>query len=206
LKKIHSLPEWLGMPDDAPNPYAPPAAELTDPLNGKPHQPHASKGLRFANLMIDQLASVGLSVLFFTAVDEVLTTPPSSLVDGLYTAAGYLFPTFYHFFNEICGGRGQSKLITGTRAEHVDGRALTVRGALTRSLCRLIPFEAFSFLGSGPGGWHDTITGTRVVNLRARAIPPKTSFPGMQPFTPPGVWRPAPPKAAPDTPPPHIPF
>jgi hypothetical protein len=35
-----------------------------------------------------------------------------------------------------------------------------------RSLCRLIPFEPFSFLGSDARGWHDSITKTRVVRKK----------------------------------------
>ncbi|MFT6808347.1 MAG: hypothetical protein ACJA01_001571 [Saprospiraceae bacterium] len=32
-----------------------------------------------------------------------------------------------------------------------------------RSLCRLIPFEIFSFLGEPLMDWHDKISGTKVI-------------------------------------------
>ena len=34
---------------------------------------------------------------------------------------------------------------------------------LKRTLCRLIPFNVLSFLGSPCNGWHDTISDTYVV-------------------------------------------
>jgi len=33
-----------------------------------------------------------------------------------------------------------------------------------RTLCRLIPFDALSFLFNDSVGWHDTLSKTRIVN------------------------------------------
>jgi len=38
---------------------------------------------------------------------------------------------------------------------------------LGRNLARLIPFEPISFLGSTRTSWHDRLSGTRVITLRA---------------------------------------
>ncbi len=35
--------------------------------------------------------------------------------------------------------------------------------AFIRSLCRLISFEQFSYLGGGLNGWHDSLSNTQVV-------------------------------------------
>ena len=45
------------------------------------------------------------------------------------------------------------------------GRPSTAQ-VLGRTLCRIIPFEAFSFLGTPPKGWHDVIPKTMVVSVK----------------------------------------
>jgi uncharacterized RDD family membrane protein YckC len=178
------------MSADAINPYAPPTADLIDTNGVELQRPDAGKGLRFLNFFIDYLAAIAFSTLGFTLY--FLVSPASENdMDGLETyLAGILFGFLWHFGNELFRGRGLSKLLTGTQAVMLDGSPLTVRSAFTRSLCRLIPFEPFSFLGSEPRGWHDTITQTRVINLRDRGIPKRTGQPRPGSFTPPGVKRP----------------
>jgi uncharacterized RDD family membrane protein YckC len=47
-----------------------------------------------------------------------------------------------------------------------DGSKPDFGTTLKRTLCRIIPFEQFSFLGSQSRGWHDSICGTYVVNKK----------------------------------------
>jgi len=151
------------MSEETLNPYAPPQSEVELPAH-LTEAAYAGKGRRFLNFLIDSLVYQGIS--------QALT------VSGLFGGSDLGFLTLfvmmlglqvtYHFLNELCGGRGISKLITGTRAEMADGSPLTVKAAFLRSLCRLIPFEGFSFMGNGPTGWHDRIPCTRVVNVEGR--------------------------------------
>lgn len=60
-------------------------------------------------------------------------------------------------------GKTIGKYLTKTRALREDGSPLGWDKAFVRSLCRLIPFEGFSYLGSNLLGWHDTISKTMVV-------------------------------------------
>lgn len=46
-----------------------------------------------------------------------------------------------------------------------DGGKPSLGQVLGRTACRLIPFEAFSFLGSSGVGMHDSIPDTRVVRV-----------------------------------------
>ena len=55
------------------------------------------------------------------------------------------------------------KLVTGTRVVTTDGNVPGFGKVLGRSLARVIPFEVLSFLGAIPIGWHDKLSGTRVV-------------------------------------------
>ena len=43
-------------------------------------------------------------------------------------------------------------------ADNVDAEA--------QEAARFIPFEPFSFLGGGGNGWHDSLSGRRVVRVR----------------------------------------
>ena len=45
----------------------------------------------------------------------------------------------------------------------INGEKPGTQEILIRSLCRLIPFDAFSFLGAPDKGWHDSISKTYVV-------------------------------------------
>ena len=46
-----------------------------------------------------------------------------------------------------------------------DGTKPTTSDIVIRSLCRFIPFEAFSFLGDEGRGWHDSLSDTYVVDV-----------------------------------------
>jgi uncharacterized RDD family membrane protein YckC len=83
----------------------------------------------------------------------------SSLV-GIFCMLGY------YLVMEAAFGRTIGKLATGTRVVTVEGGAASFGQILGRTLCRLIPFEAFSFLTENAVGWHDSIPKTRVVKIR----------------------------------------
>jgi uncharacterized RDD family membrane protein YckC len=128
--------------------------------------PPASRGQRFATMLLD--------LVFFYAFAFVLGIALTLLgFGGLLEQMnelllGIVFLLFYYVPQEANNGRTLGKLIMKTRAVSADGRSLSFGQALARTLCRLIPFEAFSFLGGDgfPRGWHDTIPKTRVVSLK----------------------------------------
>ena len=68
--------------------------------------------------------------------------------------AGYIL---YYWAFESLTGKTIGKYITRTRIVKEDGSQPSSINILGRSLCRYIPFEAFSFLGSEGKGWHDSI-------------------------------------------------
>lgn len=71
----------------------------------------------------------------------------------------------YMFVNEyFMKGKSIGKFITGTRAVNQDGSQISVRTALMRSLIRMVPFEAFSALGTPSFPWHDKWTSTYVID------------------------------------------
>ena len=58
------------------------------------------------------------------------------------------------------------KLITRTKVVMENGEKPSSEAIIIRSLCRMIPFDAFSFLGDPSRGWHDTISKTYVVDVQ----------------------------------------
>lgn len=69
----------------------------------------------------------------------------------------------YHSSLETVFGKTVGKMITKTRVVDEGGDKINFSEAAVRSLCRFIPFEAFTFLGSGLG-LHDRLSKTRVIN------------------------------------------
>ena len=127
----------------------------------------ASAGLRFANLLVDYAVQFGIAFVIAYGVVEVwgeagyywLMSIPD-IVFGLGIAVTYYLVLEWAF------GRTIGKLLTGTRAVTATGERLGFGKALGRTLCRFIPFEAFSFLGMQARGWHDSIPNTYVVKCR----------------------------------------
>jgi len=137
----------------------------------------SSKTKRFLNYLIDLIifyslfAILGI-VLYFIAdsvanedlmyfLDDLDNVNP--LLDRLITAfIMVLFYTVLEGFSQKTVG----KLITQTKVVLEDGEKPSFGVILKRSLSRIIPFEAFSFLGETSRGWHDSISKTYVVDAK----------------------------------------
>ena len=139
---------------------------------------YASKGNRFANYLIDIIAIfavlIGLFIGFLFLYYQFVTD--TSVVDSFLDESedmnpfldriitGLVLVFFYFLMESIFKGKSLGKLITKTRVVMEDGSNPSYIDFLKRSFCRLIPFEAFSFLGSEGRGWHDSISKTYVVD------------------------------------------
>lgn len=137
----------------------------------------ASAGMRFLNLIIDRTV---VSIFFFlfgflgVFIDNILgidffystvskLSQMDKLMDILITSSIYFLYTFLmEYFTK---GRTIGKYITGTRVIRTDGQNPTFEEYLIRNISRLVPFDAFSFLGGG-NGWHDSWSDTRVINIK----------------------------------------
>jgi len=135
----------------------------------------ANKGRRFANNLIDSVICV------------VLTLIIGEIGNGIYDNYGYnglaigiLDPNepnmrfsmlqsvitiiFYGLFESFTG-RTIGKYITGTKVVMRDGTRPDSVTIFIRTICRLIPLEALSFLGRHGIGWHDMFSKTLVVDI-----------------------------------------
>jgi len=136
----------------------------------------ASKDKRLANYFIDLIGyfilsglvgmvigllaiSTGNEIVFLEGGDR--TTIESRLIEWLW---GMIIVVLYYTVLEyFFKGKTLGKLITKTRAVTLENERLDFQTAFIRSLCRVIPFEAFSFIGEDSNGWHDSISKTKVI-------------------------------------------
>ena len=124
----------------------------------------ASGGKRFANSLIDVLF-----FYFLVFVVSLFLAFAGNLSESDMDGIGFnlIFITFYLLYFtlfELFTGKTIGKFITKTHVVKEDGEKLDFKTAFIRSLCRIIPFDAFSFLGGKAVGWHDTFSKTRVIN------------------------------------------
>jgi uncharacterized RDD family membrane protein YckC len=133
----------------------------------------ASKGKRFVNFIVDYILYYIIFQIIFTiilltfvqgyqnfVINNNLSTTMISIFILLLNNLFYMM--FMSFQEYLLKGRTIGKYLTGTKVVKEDGSIPEMKDYFIRSLCRLIPFEAFSFLGET--GWHDSISKTRVVN------------------------------------------
>ncbi len=139
----------------------------------------ASVGQRFLNYLIDGLLmQYGLSFITGILIAKIMLAISPELAYDWFVersesldvlASFYLvsivnFLIYYTICEKAFKGKTLGKLITGTKAIRDDGKELTFRNALLRSLSRIVPFEPFSAFGGYP--WHDSWTGTMVIKAR----------------------------------------
>jgi uncharacterized RDD family membrane protein YckC len=140
---------------------------LDNDFNDEPVEyEYATQGQRFGNYIIDRivvfiLAAVAGGVLGAFS-PEIAEDDAALNIAGIFISFAVSF-FYYTIMEGAMNGKTIGKFITRTRALRHDGAALDMGKAASRSLCRFIPFEPFSFLGEGASGWHDTISGTIVV-------------------------------------------
>ncbi|MCB1275798.1 RDD family protein [Prosthecobacter sp.] len=198
-------------PDDI-NPYAAPQSTVVN-IEAVPvsEAPSAGGGKRFLNFLIDRVAILGIffvmGIVLVILDERGITHRAASFFDDINTLQDMLITglagVVYYGCLEGAWGRSLGKWITGTKVVTVSGEPLKFGTVLGRSLVRMVPFEAFSFLGGDASGWHDKWSGTRVIDLRAAPVPkPRPMSAGnmprfYQPTAPvPGNTQPPPPPQA----------
>lgn len=137
-------------------------------------QMYASKGKRFANFIIDYIGQliIGGAIGIAMAIISEITGDYEYVawIDTMGTlgeyALGIVILIVYYMFFETITGRTLGKYITNTKVLTEDGQKPEADKILYRTLSRMIPFEAFSFLGDEGRGWHDSIAKTVVVDVK----------------------------------------
>lgn len=134
----------------------------------------ASKSQRFLNYIIDKaffyVLMTLLGVLLGLIAEFTANYSWVEWLDNINPIVDLLVSTLilliYYFLFELTTGRTLGKLITGTMVVSKDQNKLNASQIAYRTLSRIIPFEAFSFLGDVPIGWHDSNGNSLVVDVK----------------------------------------
>ena len=121
-----------------------------------------SSGTRFVNFLIDFI--VWLVLAFIISFIIGLFIQPTD--QGMISLIGYIliFGTFiaYYALMEIKFQKTIGKFVTKTKVVKMNGEKPTDGDIITRTFCRLIPFDRLSFLFV-KNGIHDFLSKTKVV-------------------------------------------
>lgn len=123
----------------------------------------AGNGKRFLNYLADSIfiITVVSSIEYFINLNRNNILGEYKIFELVINLL--LTTMIYTLLEYLTKGRSIGKLLTNTKVITTDGDMPNFTTCLKRSLCRLIPFESFSFFGSTDGAWHDSIPNTRVV-------------------------------------------
>lgn len=158
------------MGHDSTSPYAAPQSDVQTDQEKFLEVIPAGRWKRFFNFLVDYIGMYALififAIIFAFSGGEATLMRLETISPLEEFAFGYLCYLGYYLFFESIFGKTLGKLITGTAVVNEHGGKPTFKQYLYRSLCRLIPFEPFSFFRSGGVGWHDSIPNTYVIDTR----------------------------------------
>lgn len=136
-------------------------------------QQTVSAGVRFANRLLDMLFLLSINILVIVIIGIIAALGyPSALTfleeenTLLFYLVSFMISFCYYTILESLTGRTMAKLITRTKVVAENGEKASFDAIVLRSICRFIPFDAFSFLGDDARGWHDTLSKTRVISVK----------------------------------------
>ena len=115
---------------------------------------------------------MGAFFIFSGLIEVFGDTPLGNWIVGAIAALIY-----YTLMESFLQGKSLGKYVTKTRVVTHEGYQPELSTILVRSLSRVVPFDALSFLFKEPGGWHDEWSKTYVVQddcLRVNRSPVET--------------------------------
>jgi uncharacterized RDD family membrane protein YckC len=134
----------------------------------------ADQGQRLANYIVDRIAASFASVALLIVLGGIGIVDLEDEDSPAFLLIYVFFIGYYVLLEYYAQGKTLGKLLTGTKVVTEEGQHPTILNILGRTLARFIPFEPFSFLGNG-NGWHDSLSRTRVINVRQSKLPPAAS-------------------------------
>lgn len=134
---------------------------------------YASHGKRLGNFLLDYViqvvlgAGIGIVLVLIAELTESYDLynwliSEDKLSDYIF---GIIILLIYYIIIETITGRSIGKYATNTKVVLEDGSKPDFNDIVIRTLCRIIPFDGLSFLGSKAHGWHDSLSKTYVVDI-----------------------------------------
>ncbi len=121
----------------------------------------AGAGKRFLNYIIDVIVFYAILFVFGLFIGALGGANLGMLELYLFT---FLVMIGYYWIMESTTGKTVGKIITKTRVVDENFAKPSSGTIFLRTLCRFIPFEPFSMLGSDARGWHDSIMKVYVID------------------------------------------
>ncbi len=122
----------------------------------------AGAGLRVTNRIVD--AAIVLFFIFVYLIGGRLFFGHTRINSYLqFSILEIPLLIFYYLLMEGVFNTTAGKCVTNTVIVNESGGRPNFGQILGRTFCRLIPFDALSFLGNSTRGWHDSLSGTYVV-------------------------------------------
>lgn len=136
----------------------------------------ASKGIRFANFVIDGIFIFILfflfgafSILLFEILNIRFLIDVTDRLATLNKLENFLVTSMVYFIylflmEYFTKGKTLGKYITGTKVISIDGSEPSIQDYFVRTISRLVPFDGLSYFGEN--GWHDSWSNTRVIDIK----------------------------------------
>lgn len=124
----------------------------------------ANKWRRFVNRVVDVVTIFSIAA---TALN-MLQLASYSLDNVVFAILAVLASIYFYVILEMYFHTTVGKSLTNTTIVDEYGNYPSFGQILTRTICRFIPFEGFSFLNEEGRGWHDTISNTYVVKTELK--------------------------------------
>ncbi|WP_136669329.1 RDD family protein [Flavobacterium sp. H122] len=121
-----------------------------------------SSKIRFVNFLIDFVVIFVLYGLIIPNIETLLSLT-SQAERGIYRIGTLIiFITSYYIFFESKYQKTLGKIITKTKVVNLQGEKPELGDIISRTFCRFIPFDRFSFFFTR-NGFHDAISKTKVI-------------------------------------------
>jgi uncharacterized RDD family membrane protein YckC len=133
-----------------------------DVLTGVFDEPSRTK--RFVNLLVDSVLCILILSKYIMHFNEGWLDETSDTLGEqafIYITLGVMRLVYYIFFESILAAT-PGKFLTETRVSNTLGEQTGFLNIVGRTAARMIPFNAFSFLGHG--NWHDRLSNTVVLS------------------------------------------
>jgi uncharacterized RDD family membrane protein YckC len=117
---------------------------------------------RFIHMIIDMLAFWILTLMVLTVIGLFFTAETDSQVTVISYLTYFACFSGYYIFMEYSFQKTLGKFITKSKVQNADGTRPQLGDIVGRTFCRLIPFDAISYLIMD-AGFHDKWTNTTVI-------------------------------------------
>jgi uncharacterized RDD family membrane protein YckC len=142
----------------------------------------ASSGKRLANYLLDAVGFYGFTFLLGGAM-ALISASSLDYLEYLEEhpaeqriIALIIYGIYMGLLEMMLKGRSFGKLITRTAVVTANGEPVSAGKLFLRGICRAVPFEVFSGLGTPCAPWHDKWTNTLVIDLKQSTLKSDTNI------------------------------